>query len=130
MPPNHLILCHPLFLLPTIFPSIRVFSNELVHHIRWSKYWSFTFTINPFSEYSGLISFRMAWLDLLAVQGSLNETCILSRVKQITSQGWMHETSAWTWCTGKTQRDRVEREVGGASGWGIHVNPWLIHVNV
>ena len=58
------------------------------------------------------------------------ETCILSRVKQITSPGWMHETSAQTWCTGKTQRDRVEREVGGATGWGIHVYPWLIHVNV
>ena len=58
------------------------------------------------------------------------ETCILSRVKQITSPGWMHETSAWTWCTGKTQRDWVEREVGGGIGWGIHVYPWLIHVNV
>ena len=58
------------------------------------------------------------------------ETCILSIVKQITSPGWMHETSAWAWCTGKTQRDRVEREVGGGSGWGIHVNPWLIHFNV
>ena len=58
------------------------------------------------------------------------ETCILSRVKQITSPGWMHETSAWTWCTGKTQRDRVERDVGGGSGWGTHVNPWLIHINV
>ena len=58
------------------------------------------------------------------------ETCILSMVKQITSPGWMHETSAQAWCTGKTQRDRVEREVGGGSGCGIHVNPWLIHVNV
>ena len=58
------------------------------------------------------------------------ETCILSRVKQITSPGWMHEASARTWCTGKTQRDRVEREVRGGSGWGIHVNPRLIHVNV
>ena len=58
------------------------------------------------------------------------ETCILSRVKQITSPGWMHETSARTWCTGKTQRDRVEREWEGGSGWGIHVYPWLIHVNV
>ena len=58
------------------------------------------------------------------------ETCILSRVKQITSPGWIHETSAWAWCTGKTQRDRVEREVGGGIGMGIHVNPWLIHVNV
>ena len=58
------------------------------------------------------------------------ETCILSRVKQITSPGWMHETSARTWCTGKTQTDRVEREVEGGSGWGICVNPWLIHVNI
>ena len=58
------------------------------------------------------------------------ETCILSRVKQITSPGWMHETSARAWCTGKTQRDRVEREVGGRIGMGTHVNPWLIHVNV
>ena len=59
------------------------------------------------------------------------EICILSRVKQITSPGWVHETSARAWCTGKTQRDRVEREVVvGGSGWGIHVNPWLIHVNV
>ena len=56
--------------------------------------------------------------------------CVLSRVKQITSPGWMHETSARGWCTWKTQRKRVEREVGGGSGWGIHVNPWLIHVNV
>ena len=58
------------------------------------------------------------------------KTCILSRVKQITSPGWMHETSARTWCTGKTQRDRVERKWEGGSGWGIHVNPWLIHVSV
>ena len=57
-------------------------------------------------------------------------TCILSRVKQITSPGWMHETSARTWCTGKTQREWVEREVGGGSGWGTHVNPWLFHFNV
>ena len=71
MPPNHLILCHPLFLLPSAFPSIRVFSNESVLHIRWPKYWSFSFSISPSSEYSGLISFRMGWLDLLAVQGTL-----------------------------------------------------------
>ena len=71
MPANHLILCHPLFLLPSIFPSIRVFSNESVLHIRWPKYWSFSFNISPSNEYSGLISFRMDWLDLLAVQGTL-----------------------------------------------------------
>ena len=69
MPSNHLILCRPL--LPSIFPSIRVFSNESARHIRWPKYWSFSFSISPSSEYSGLISFRMDWLDLLAVQGTL-----------------------------------------------------------
>ena len=71
MPFNHLILCRPLLLLPSIFPRIRVFSNESVLHIRWTKYWSFSFNISPSSEYSGLISFRMDWLDLLAVQGTL-----------------------------------------------------------
>ena len=71
MPSNHLILCHSLLLLPSIIPSIRVFSNELVLHIRWPKYWSFSFSISPSNEYSGLISFRMDWLDLLAVQGTL-----------------------------------------------------------
>ena len=71
MPSNHLILCHPLLLLPSIFPSIRVFSNESVLCIRWPKYWSFSFTINPSNEYSGLISFRIDWFDLLAVQGTL-----------------------------------------------------------
>ena len=68
---NHLILCHPFLLLPSIFPSIRVFSNESVLHIRWPKYWSFSFNISSPNEYSGLISFRMDWLDLLAVQGTL-----------------------------------------------------------
>ena len=71
MPSNHLILCHPLLLLPSIFPSIRVFSNELVLLIRWPKYWSFSFRISPSYECSGLISFSMDWLDLLAVQGTL-----------------------------------------------------------
>ena len=71
MPSNHLILCHPLLLLPSIFPSIRVFSKESAFHIRWPKYWSFTFSISPSHEYSGLISFRMNGLDLLAVQGTL-----------------------------------------------------------
>ena len=71
MPSNHLILCHPLLLLPSIFPSIRVFSNESVLHIRWPKYWSFNFSISPSNEYSGLISFRIDWFDLLAVQGNL-----------------------------------------------------------
>ena len=71
MPSSHLILCRPLLLLPPIFPSIRVFSSESVLHIRWPKYWSFSFNISPSNEHSGLISFRMDWLDLLAVQGTL-----------------------------------------------------------
>ena len=71
MPSNHLILCRPLLLLPSIFPSIRVFSNESTLHIRWPKYWSFSSNISPSNEHSGLISFRMDWLDLLAVQGTL-----------------------------------------------------------
>ena len=71
MPSNHLILCRPLLLLPSIFPSLRVFSDESALHIRWPKYWSFSFSINTSNEHSGLISFRMNWLDLLAVQGTL-----------------------------------------------------------
>ena len=71
MPSNHLILCYPLLLPPSIFPSIRVFSNESVLHIRWPKHWSFSFSISPSNEYSGLISFRIDWLDLHAVQGTL-----------------------------------------------------------
>ena len=71
MTSNHLILCHSLLLPPSIFPTIRVFSNESVLHIRWLKYWSFSFSFCPSNEYSGLISFRMDWLDLLAVQGTL-----------------------------------------------------------
>ena len=71
MPSNHLILCRPLLLLPSIFPSIRVFSSESVLRMRWPKYWSFSFNISPSSEHSGLIYFRMDWLDLLAVQGTL-----------------------------------------------------------
>ena len=71
MPSNHLILCHPLLLPPSIVPSIRVFSNESAFHIRWPKYWSFSFNISPYNEHPGLISFRMDWLDLPAVQGTL-----------------------------------------------------------
>ena len=78
MPSSHLILCHPLLLLPSIFPSIRVFSNESALYIRWPKYWNFSFNISPFNEHPGLISFRMDWLDLLAVQGTL--TCCLSEM--------------------------------------------------
>ena len=71
MPSNHLILCHPLLLLPSIFPSIRVFSSESALCIRWPKYWSFSFSISPSNKYSGLISFRLDWLDLLAIHGTL-----------------------------------------------------------
>ena len=71
MPSNHLILCRPLLLLPSVFPSIRVFFNESVFLIRWPKYWNFSFNISPSNEHSGLIPFRMDWLDLLAVQGTL-----------------------------------------------------------
>ena len=71
MPSNHLVLCHTLLLLPSVFPSIRVFSNESALPIRWPKYWSFSFSISPSNEYSGLISFRINWFDILAVQGTL-----------------------------------------------------------
>ena len=71
MPSNHLILCHPLLLLPSVFPSIQVFSSESVLHIRWPQYWSFSFSISPSSEYSGMFSFKIDWFDLLAVQGTL-----------------------------------------------------------
>ena len=74
MPTNHLIICHPLLLLPSVFPSIKVFSSESALCIRWPKFCSFSFSISPFSEYSGLISFRMDWLDLLAVQGTLKSS--------------------------------------------------------
>ena len=82
---NHLILCHCLRLLPSVFPSIRVFSNESVFRIRWPKYWSFCFSISPSNEYSGLISFRMDWLDLLAVQGDSQESSPISQFKSINS---------------------------------------------
>ena len=76
IPPNHLILCRPLLLLPSIFPSIRVFSNESALHIRWPKYWSFSFSISPSNEYSGLASFRMNWLDLLGVPRVFSNTTV------------------------------------------------------
>ena len=85
MPSNHLVLCHPLFLQPSVFPSIRVFSNELALCIRWLKYWSFSFSISLSNEYSGLISFRTDWLDLLAVQGSLKSLLQYPQFKSINS---------------------------------------------
>ena len=86
MPSNHLILCRPLLLLPSIFPSIRVFSNESALLIRWPKYWSFSFNINSSNEHPGLISFRMDWLDLLAVQGTLK--CLLQQHTSKASILW------------------------------------------
>ena len=85
MPNNHLILCHLLLLLPSIFPSIRVFSSESALCIRWPKYWSFSFSFSPSSEYSGLISFRMDWLDLVAVQGLSPESSPTPQFKNINS---------------------------------------------
>ena len=90
MPSNHLILCHPLLLLPSVFPSIRVLSNESILHIRWPKCWSFIFSIGPSNEYSGLISFRMDWLDLLAVQGTLK-----SLLQYHSSKGSVPQCSAF-----------------------------------
>ena len=86
MPSNHLILCHPLLLLPSIFPSIRVFSSESALRIRWPKYWSFSFNISPSNEHPGLISFRMDWLDLLAVQGTLKSLLQHHSSKESTLQ--------------------------------------------
>ena len=85
MPSSHLILCHPLLFLPSIFPSIRVFSNESALHIRWAKYWSFSFNISPSNEHPGLISFRIDWLDLLAVQGTFKSLSPTPQFKSINS---------------------------------------------
>ena len=109
---SHLILCCPLLLLPPTPPSIRVFSNESALHTRWAKYWSFSFSISPSNEHPGLISFRMDWLDLLAVQGTLKSLLQHHSLKQIASLGWIHKSRAQGWCTGKTQSDGMGREVG------------------
>ena len=89
---NHLILCRPLHLLPSIFPSIRVFSNESTLHIRWPKYWSFSFNISPSSEHSGLISFRRDWFDILAVQGALKS--LLQHHRRLSIQALAEERGA------------------------------------
>ena len=105
MPSSHLILCHPLLLLPSIFPSIRVFSNESVLHIRWPKYWSFSFSISPYSEDSGLISFRIHWIDILAVQGTLKSLLQYHSLKASIPQHsafFMVQLSHLHMTTGKT----------------------------
>ena len=113
MPSNHLILCHPLCLLPSIFPSIRVFSNESAFRIRWSKYWSFG--ISPFNEYSGLISFRIDWFDLLAVQGTLKSLL-------------QHHSSHHTWCKELTPWKKPwcwERLKAGGKGDDRRWDGWM-----
>ena len=98
MPSSHLILCHPLLLLPSVFPSIRVFSNESVLQIRWPQYWSFSFSISPSSEYSGTISFRMDWFDLLAVPGTLKSLLQQAQGQPQSSPGHRHSScvvSVW-----------------------------------
>ena len=108
MPSNHLILCHPLLLLPFIFPSIRVFSSKSALGIRWPKYWSFSFSNSPSNEYSGLISFRIDWLDLLAVQGTL---------KSLLQH---HSTKASIlWCTVVTLNKCGKNRGGGKSDMGV-----------
>ena len=102
MPSNHLILCHPLLLLPSIPPNIRVFSNESILHIRWPKYWSFSFSISPSNEYSGLISFRMDWLDLLAVQGTLKSLLQCHSSKASILRCSVLFIVQFYWMTGKT----------------------------
>ena len=93
MPSNHLILCHPLLLLPTIPPSMRIFSNESTLHMRWPKYWSFSFSISPSNEHPGLISFRMDWLDLLAVQRTLKS--LLHHHSSKASIPWLIHINVW-----------------------------------
>ena len=102
MPSNHLILYRPLLLMPSVFPSIRVFSSESVVCIRWPKYWSFTFNISPSNEYSGLISFRMDWLDLLAVQGTLKSLLQHHSSKASILQHFIVQLSYPYMTTGKT----------------------------
>ena len=101
MPSNHLILCRPLLLPPSIFPSIRVFSNESLLHIRWPKYWSFSLSISPSNEYSGQIFFRMDWLDLLAVQGTLKKS-LLQHHNSKPSILWHFNSHIHTWLLEKS----------------------------
>ena len=114
MPSNHLILCHPLLFLPSIFPSIKIFSSELALCIRWPKYWSFSFSISPSNEYSGSISFRIDWFDLFAVQGTLKSLLQnhSSKASILQRSAWMHDTG----CLGLVHWDDPEgwyREGGG-----------------
>ena len=111
MPSSHLIFCHPL-LPPSVFPSIRVFSNESVLHIKWPKYWSFSFSINPSNEYSGLIAFRMDWFDLLAApgKGTINQTEQPFQVSSTSPCPWPY----WCWHSNFMNRGHGARDVGYA----------------
>ena len=110
IPSNYLILCYPLLLLPSIFPSIRVFSNESVLHNRWLKYWSFSFSISPSNEYSGLISFRIDWFDLLAVQGTLKGLLQYHNSKELHRE---HRRVSWD----KKSRRKPSKISQGTSWW-------------
>ena len=131
MPSNHLILCHPLLLPPSIFPSIRVFSNESALCIRWPKYWSFSFNISPSNEYSELISFRMNWLDLLTVQGTLKSLlqCHSSKASVLWhSAFFIVQLSHPYMTTGKTIALTRETFVGKAMSLLFNMSlgwPWL-----
>ena len=111
MPSNHLVLCHPLLLLPSIFPSIRVFSKESVFPIRRPKYWSFSFSINPSNEYSGLISFGIDWFDLLAVQGTLKSLLqhhsSKASILQHSSTFFMDQLSHPIYCAAKKPKHKI-----------------------
>ena len=127
MPFNHLILCHPLLLLPSTFPNIRVFSNELVLYIRWPKYWSFNFNISPSNEYSGLIAFRMGRLDLFEVQGTLksllqHHSSIASILRH--SAFFIVQLSYPFVTTGKTIESESESEV--VQSVRLFVTPWTV----
>ena len=120
MPSNHFILCHPLLLLPSVFPSIRVFSNESVLCINWPKYWSLSFRISPSNEYSGLISFRMDWLDLLAVKGTLKSLLKHHNTKAATLQHsafFIVQLSHPYMTTGKTTALTRQTLVGNVSAF-------------
>ena len=110
MPSNHLTLCHPLLFLPSIFPSIRIFSSESVLPIRWPKDWSFSFSISPSNEYSGLISFRIDWFDLLAVQGTL-KSLLHGGLQSMGSQKVRHDWATTTLCS--HQRSPIQEEDSG-----------------
>ena len=145
-PSNHLILCHPLLFLPSIFPSIRVFSNESVLRIRWPKYWSFSFSVSPFNEYSGLISFRMDWLDHRAVPGTLNS--LLQYHSWFTGKdcnagkdragkegddrgwdGWKTSLTQWTWVWANSGIEWRTRKPGVLQSMGLQrVRPnWVMN---